>query len=99
MRSTRCHAVVANGSVFRNVIVDYDSVEHCETYLIRNFEGEVHSTDDFNGAIIIVPDMSNLDLSPVTLTPDNFYAYLENLSSILPRLEFGKTAKLIFLPL
>lgn len=99
MPSTKCHAAVADGNVFRNVIVDYDNVDRCEAYSIRTFEGEVHSTDDFNGAIVIVPAISNVDLSSLTLTPDNFYNSLETLSKTMPRLNFDQPAKLIFLPL
>ncbi len=99
MPSTRCHAAVINGEIHRNVIVSYDCAELCSNVSITPFEGEVHSTDDFNGAILVLPADAGFDLSSVTLTPATFSSVLAGIAANLPHIEFGKPCRLLFLPL
>lgn len=99
MPSTLCHAAVINGEIHRNVIVTYDSVELCHDVSITPFEGEVHSTDDFNGAILVLPADTVFDLPPLALTPGRFSSVLAKIASLLPWVEDGKPCRLLFLPL
>lgn len=99
MPSTRCHAAVINGEVHRNVIVTYDSVGLCHDVSLSPFEGEVHSTDDFNGAILALPADAGFDLSSVTLTPSTFSPVLAGIAANLPHIEPGEPCRLLFLPL
>ena len=99
MPSTRCHAVVINGNIHRNVIVTYGSRELCCDLTISSFREEVHSTDDFNGAILVLPVDATFDLSAVTLTPLTFSSVLSQVASTLPHVVPGRPCRLLFLPL
>ena len=56
VRRTRCHAAVINGKVLRNIVVAYEGTPSCCTAIeIKPFIGETHSTDDFNGAVVVTP--------------------------------------------
>lgn len=99
MPSTFCHAAVINGEVHRNVIVSYDSADRCREVSITPFECEVHSTDDFNGAILVMPYGADFDFGGETLSVSSFQAVLEEIASRIPHLEAGEPSRLLFLPL
>ncbi|MCM1137822.1 MAG: hypothetical protein NC221_08305 [Duncaniella sp.] len=106
MKSTRCHAVIRNGSVFPNVIVIYPEHRkgvstptcHLPQLAIVPFEGEVHSTDDFNGIIAIVP----VDFTPhscLSIRADTFSSDIKQIAELLPHVDKEDIIKLLFLPL
>jgi len=99
MPSTRCHAAVVNGEIYRNVIVSYDSIDCCRQLSLHPFEGEVHSTDVFNGAILILPAGADFDISSVHITASGFSSILSGIASELPVLHTGEALRLLFLPL
>lgn len=99
MPSTLCHAAVVNGEVHRNVIVSYDSIDCCRELSLRPFEGEVHSTDVFNGAILILPVGADFDISSVHITASGFSNILSGIASELPVVHDGEASRLLFLPL
>ncbi|MDE6860167.1 MAG: hypothetical protein K2J65_07125 [Duncaniella sp.] len=99
MPSTLCHAAVINGEIHRRVIVSYDSADRCRDVSITPFECEIHSTDDFNGAILVLPYGADFDLGRVTLAASSFHAVLEEIAFRIPHVEAGELSRLLFLPL
>lgn len=98
IRSTRCHAAVINGKVLRNIIVSYQGTpDVCAGFEIKPFTGEVHSTDDFNGAVIVMPAQFEFYPDEYVLTPETFSSILDKIASIVPSVLPGESVKLCFL--
>ncbi len=99
-KSTRCHAAVVNGMVKTNVIVSYsDSNDFCTNYNIAPFAGEVHSTDDFNGAVVVMPVGAELDMEKYIIDYANFSSVLKEIAAHVPHVEAGELVKLCFIEL
>lgn len=99
-KSTRCHAAVINGEVFKNVIVAYEGTLLAASKLeIMLFMGEIHSTDDFNGAVIVVPIGFQFHIDKYRITCDNFSSMLDRIASEVPPVSAYGKVRLIFLPL
>lgn len=88
MVSTRAHAIVVNGKIYRNSIVTYLPEDFSFFPIITPFTTESHSTTSFNGIIIIAPDGFSLPskfMSAQGLLSGEFYTeYLNTLSNVVP---------------
>lgn len=90
MISARVHAAIADGRITRNALVCYPSSPSSDIRpTVRPFEGEIHSTIDINGIILIAP--SGFTLSPELAasrtgfpTREAFESYLDALAAAVP---------------
>lgn len=107
MKSTRCHAAIEDGSVMRNVIVTYPapSFDNCtvikcnrQKIAIKPFECEVHSTDDFNGIIAIVPQNYPLQ-TDFPVRANTFTTDTNQLAAHLPHTREKDVVNLHFIPM
>lgn len=107
MKSTRCHAAILDGTVMRNVIVTYPelSFDNCsiikcnrQEIAIEPFEVEVHSTDDFNGIIAIVPQNYPLPID-FPVRANTFTTDTNQLAKRLPLTHEKDVVTLQFIPM
>ncbi len=100
VRRTRCHAAVINGKVLRNIVVAYEGTPSCCTAIeIKPFIGETHSTDDFNGAVVVTPLSYKFHPEDYTLTIENFSMVLGEIAADVPSVTGNDGVKLFFMEL
>lgn len=94
MVSTRAHAIVVNGKIYRNSIVTYSPEDFSFSPIITPFTNECHSTTSFNGIIIIAPEGFSLPtklMSTQGLLSGELYAeYLNALANVVPPINKAK---------
>lgn len=101
MVSTRAHAIVVNGKIYRNSIVTYSPEDFSFIPIITPFTTECHSTTSFNGIIIIAPEEFSLPakfMSAQGLLLGELYAeYLNVLANVVPPLNKAKDDRYTFI--
>lgn len=94
MVSTRAHAIVVNGKVYRNSIVTYSTEDYSFFPIITPFTTESHSTTSFNGIIIIAPEGFSLPAKFMSaqglLSGELYTEYLNALANVVPPLNKTK---------
>lgn len=100
--AARAHASVINGQAVRNVVVRYAPEQPSAVRpLIEPFTGEIHSTVDINGIILITPAGFNLPASlstpPDFSQPGAFDSYLADLAAAVPPVVDGQLTQTIVL--
>lgn len=99
LRSVLCHAVISGRKIYRHSIVIYDDMRPDIAPLIREFEGEVHSTEAFNGVAVILPYdfevpavLSNIDVV-------GFSAQISAIAEVCPDVHGCANTRVQFVPL
>lgn len=100
MVSVRAHAAVADSKVTRNALVRYPS-QPCPAIrpVISYFNGEIHSTVDLNGIIIVAPAgftlPEHLSTPPLFSDSHSFEDYLSHIASAVPPVKPGEDVQVI----
>ncbi len=98
--SVRAHAAVADGKIIRNALVRYPS-QPCPGIkpVISHFNGEIHSTVDLNGFIIVAPAgfslPEHLSTPPLFSDSHTFEDYLSLIASAVPPVKAGEETQVI----
>lgn len=100
MVSVRAHAAIADGKVTRNALVRYP-LQPCPAIkpVINTFNGEIHSTIDLNGIIIVAPAgftvPEHLSTPPLFSDSHSFEDYLSLIASAVPPVKAGEETQVI----
>lgn len=86
--SVRAHAVITEGSVYRNCIVSYSPDSPSTAPQIVPFSTELQSTTSYNGIIIFAPLgytlPPELDMPRATAAPGGFTDLLKQIADTVP---------------
>lgn len=97
MVSTRAHAIVVNGKIYRNSIITYSSEDFSFFPIITPFTIECHSTTSFNGIIILAPEGFSLPAKFMSaqcpLSVELYTEYLNALANVVPPLNKANDAR------